>query len=68
MRFFKKLAVGMGAMAVSVASFAQTSGSGSDPTAQITSQLGTYLTDVGSIVTAVLLIVYGKKLLSYLRV
>jgi hypothetical protein len=41
---------------------------GTDPTSSITTTLATYATDVGTIAAAVLLIVYGKKLVSYLRV
>lgn len=66
MKLFDKVAAGVAAMGMSVAAFAQTTSS--DPTTQITTQLGTYLTDVGAIAAAVLLIVYGKKLVSYLRV
>jgi hypothetical protein len=63
----KQLAVGVGAALASAASFAQSSGS-SDPTSTIVSQLGTYATDVGLLAVAVLAIVYGKKLVGYLRV
>lgn len=48
------------------AAMAQTGGN--DPTSTITTQLATYATDVAAIAAAVLLIVYGKKLVSYLRV
>ena len=61
----KAMAVAMVASFASVSAFAQTS---SDPTSTITTQLGTYATDVGLIAAAVLLIVYGKKLVGYLRV
>lgn len=50
-----------------VAAFAQSSGS-SDPTSTIASQLATYATDVGTLAAAVLLIFYGKKLVSFLKV
>lgn len=39
-----------------------------DPTAGIVTTLGTYAADVGLLAAAVLLIFYGKKLVSYLRV
>jgi len=39
-----------------------------DPTSSITTTLATYAVDVATIAAAVLLIVYGKKLVSYLRV
>ena len=48
--------------------FAQTSGGSTDPTTSILAQLATYLADVASIASAVLLIVYGKKLVGYLKV
>jgi hypothetical protein len=63
----RKWAAGASSMFLSVAVFAQGSGS-TDPTAGIVAQLTTYLADVASIATAVLLIVYGKKLVGYLKV
>ena len=39
-----------------------------DPTAGIVTTLGTYAVDVGLLAAAVLLIFYGKKLVSYLKV
>jgi cytochrome c biogenesis protein CcdA len=39
-----------------------------DPTTGILTTLGTYGTDVGLLAAAVLLIFYGKKLVSYLKV
>ena len=52
-----------GALVAGVAS-AQTA----DPTTGIVTTLGTYATDVGLLAAAVLLIFYGKKLVSYLKV
>lgn len=63
----RKWAAGAGSMVMSVAVFAQGTGS-TDPTTSILAQLATYLADVASIASAVLLIVYGKKLVGYLKV
>ena len=41
---------------------------GSDPTTDIVTTLTAYAGDVGLLAAAVLLIYYGKKLVSYLRV
>lgn len=64
---FQKFLTACALMGVSAVSFAQGSGS-SDPTSTITSTLTGYATDVGLIAVAVLTIVYGKKLVSFLRV
>lgn len=60
----KSLTIAAGAMVLSGAAMADAS----DPTTTITGTLATYATDVGVIAVAVLTIVYGKKLVSYLRV
>ena len=60
----EKLTVGVGALLMSGFAMADAT----DPTSTITTQLATYGTDVATIAAAVLLIVYGKKLVSYLRV
>jgi hypothetical protein len=64
----KQMAVAVGGALASAGAFAQTGGGSSDPTPSIVSQLGTYATDVGLLAVAVLAIVYGKKLVGYLRV
>lgn len=57
------------AMLAPFAAFAQTAAAAStDPTTGIVTTLTTYGTDVGLLATAVLLIFYGKKLVSYLKV
>jgi type IV secretory pathway VirB2 component (pilin) len=66
-RYGNKVAAVVGSVMLPVAAFAQSSGS-SDPTSTISSQLATYLTDVGTLAAAVLLIFYGKKLVSFLKV
>lgn len=60
----RKFGAAVGGFGLSAAAFAD----GTDPTSSILTTLATYATDVGSIAAAVLLIVYGKKLVSYLRV
>lgn len=61
-----------GATALVAGGVAMVAGSGvamaDDPSTAIVTQLGTYATDVGLLAAAVLLIYYGKKLVSYLRV
>ena len=55
--------------AVGVASvLGTTAAMAADPTTDIVTTLGTYGTDVGLLAAAVLLIFYGKKLVSYLKV
>ena len=60
-----KFAAVVAGMVVSFASFADAP---ADPTTGIVTTLGTYGTDVGLLASAVLLIFYGKKLVSYLKV
>jgi len=64
----RKWGVAVISTVMSVAAFAQTSGGSSDPTSSIASTLATYATDVGTLGAAVLLIIYGKKLVRYLNV
>ncbi|ULU23794.1 major capsid protein [Dyella terrae] len=61
----EKVAVAAGGLLMSGFAMADAS---ADPTTTITGTLATYATDVGLIAVAVLTIVYGKKLVSYLRV
>ena len=65
-KWVKVVGVGLVSVAMTGAAFAQTSGS--DPSTAIVATLGTYATDVGLIAVAVLTIVYGKKLVGYLKV
>ena len=58
------LAVSVAALAVASPAFAQAA----DPTTSIVATLTTYGTDVGLLAVAVLLIFYGKKLVSFLKV
>lgn len=62
----KKVVVGAGGFLVAGAAFAQTSSS--DPTSTITTTLGTYGPDIAAIVSAMLILFYGKKLYTLLKV
>jgi hypothetical protein len=63
----RKWAAGASSMFLSVAVFAQGSGS-TDPTTTIVAQITTYTADVATIAAAVLLLFYGKRLVGYLKV
>lgn len=70
---FNKLSSKAGAFALAVVSLvavspAMAQTAPADPTTGIVTTLGTYATDVGLLAAAILLIFYGKKLVSYLKV